>query len=333
MTQRHSRNLAQEKMTEELHPTPEGKSQPEDESGTLAKLRDWLSPAGQDPSGIASLRFLPIYFVSAMILFLLLWTVAEYLIPPSAPKLWGALLAEAIFAVSVIAPALVVAAIEDRKFGDYGLPPSQALGKAFWSGVLWGLASLSLLLLILRLLGVFSFAGVVLHGARVWKFAVFWAVFFLFVALFEEFAFRGYSLFAVSRTAAFWPSALLSSVIFGYTHRGNAGETWVGALAAGAIGVFFCFTLRRTGNLWFAVGLHTSWDWAQSFLYGVPDSGVIEPGHLLRGSFHGPVWLTGGTVGPEGSVLVFVVIALMWAMFDRLYPNEASPATMLASDQ
>ena len=62
-------------------------------------------------------------------------------------------------------------------------------------------------------------------------------------------------------------------------------------------------------------------------------AGVIEPGHLLRGSFHGPVWLTGGTVGPEGSVLVFVVIALMWAMFDRLYPNEASPATMLASDQ
>jgi len=30
--------------------------------------------------------------------------------------------------------------------------------------------------------------------------------------------------------------------------------------------------------------------------------------------------LTGGSVGPEGSVLVFVVIALMWVVFDRVYP-------------
>jgi len=187
----------------------------------------------------------------------------------------------------------------------------------------------------MRLLGVFSFGGVALHGERVWKFAAFWAVFFLLVALFEEFAFRGYTLFTVTQTAAFWPSALLSSVIFVCTHRGNAGETWIGALGAGAIGLFFCFTLRRTGNLWFAVGVHASWDWAQSFLYGVPDSGAIVPGHLLRASFHGPVWLTGGTVGPEGSVLLFVVIALMWAAFARLYRktvtpqnsvNEASPA-------
>ncbi len=277
MTRRHSRNLAQRTMTEELHPAPDpGSTHPQ--SASLAKLRHWLSP-------------------------------------------------------SAIVPAFVIAAIEDRRFGDYGLPPSRAFGKAFGSGVLWGLASLSLLLLIMRLLGVFSFAGVALHGARVWKFAAFWAVFFLFVALFEEFAFRGYSLFTVIQTAPFWPSALLSSVIFGYTHRGNAGETWIGALGAGAIGLFFCFTLRRTGNLWFAVGLHASWDWAQSFLYGVPDSGAIVPGHLLRASFHGPVWLTGGTVGPEGSVLLFVVIALLWAAFARIYPNEASSATMIASDQ
>jgi len=333
MTQRHSRNLAQQTMTEELHPTPDGNSDHKDEPAYLLKLRDWFSPSGKDHSGIASLRFLPIYFVSGMILFLLLWTVAGYLIPPGASKLWGALLTEAIFAVSAIAPAFAIGAIEDRRFGDYGLPVSQAFGKAFWSGVLWGLASLSLLLLIMRLLGVFSFGGVALHGARVWKFAAFWAVFFLLVALFEEFAFRGYSLFAVTQTAAFWPSALLSSVIFGYTHRGNAGETWIGALGAGAIGLFFCFTLRRTGNLWFAVGLHASWDWAQSFLYGVPDSGAIVPGHFLRAWFHGPSWLTGGTVGPEGSVLLFVVIAFMWYAFARLYPIEASPATMLASNQ
>ena len=47
---------------------------------------------------------------------------------------------------------------------------------------------------------------------------------------------------------------------------------------------------------------------------GFRDSGTMVQGHLLNPSFHGAAWLTGGTVGPEGSVLVFVVIAgdVLW---------------------
>jgi hypothetical protein len=44
-------------------------------------------------------------------------------------------------------------------------------------------------------------------------------------------------------------------------------------------------------------------------------------GHLLNSSFHGSRWITGGTVGPEGSVLVYIVIALLWVAFDRVYPE------------
>jgi membrane protease YdiL (CAAX protease family) len=90
------------------------------------------------------------------------------------------------------------------------------------------------------------------------------------------------------------------------------------------IGLFFCFTLRRTGSLWFAVGMHASWDWGESYLYSVPDSGGMVPGHLLNSSFHGPRWLTGGSVGPEGSVLVFVVIAAAWVVFDLIYPADGT---------
>ncbi len=85
------------------------------------------------------------------------------------------------------------------------------------------------------------------------------------------------------------------------------------------IGLFFCLTLRRTGNLWFAVGFHAAWDWGESFLYSVPDSGEKAPGHLLSSSFHGSPWLTGGSVGPEGSVFLFLVIALVWVAFDKVY--------------
>jgi hypothetical protein len=56
-------------------------------------------------------------------------------------------------------------------------------------------------------------------------------------------------------------------------------------------------------------------------LYSVPDSGGVSPGHLLKSSFHGPKWLTGGSVGPEGSVLIFVLLVLLWILFDRTYPE------------
>src|SRR5205814_2065388 len=86
-------------------------------------------------------------------------------------------------------------------------------------------------------------------------------------------------------------------------------------------GLFLCLTLRRTGALWFAVGFHTSWDWGETYFYSVPDSGQVFPGHLMNSTFHGPQWLSGGPVGPEGSVLVFVVIAITWLAFDRVHPQ------------
>jgi len=294
-----------------------------DEPAPTPRFNTFL-PWFKSRGGIAALQFLPFYLAGGIVLFLFLWIVTSYLLPPRFPRLWGDLIGRAIFAVAAIAPAVGIAAIEGRPFGDYGLPERQAFGKLFWSGALWGVAALSVLLFVMHALGEFSYGGLALHGVRIWKFAAFWAVFFLLVALFEEFTFRGYPQFVITQFAGFWPSALLLSAIFGYTHLSNRGETWVGAFGAAAIGLFFCFTLRRTGTLWFAVGMHASWDWGQSFLYGVPDSGALEPGHLLQASFHGSRWLTGGMVGPEGSVLMFVLIGLMWVVFDRMYPAEVS---------
>jgi len=162
----------------------------------------------------------------------------------------------------------------------------------------------------------------VLHGVRIVRFAGFWAVMFLLVGLFEEFLLRGSSQFTLARGIGFWPAALTLSCAFGLVHLKNGGEQWPGILAAAFIGLFFCLTLRRTGNLWFAVGFHAAWDWGETFFYSVPDSGMVSPGHLLSSSLRGPQWLSGGSVGPEGSALCFVVIALVWISFDRIYPRR-----------
>jgi uncharacterized protein len=259
-----------------------------------------------------------------------------------ASGLWNMMLEELGDLAAAVIPAMVLARIERRPWRAYGLPGAQAFGRLFWFGTLWGFAAISMLMFVLYGLHVFSFGHIVLHGARVMRFTIFWAVYFLLVGLFEEFLLRGYSQFTLARGLGFWPAAITLSCVFGLSHLRNGGEQWQGLLAAALIGFFFCLTLRRTGNLWFAVGFHAAWDWGETFFYSVPDSGTRFPGHLLSSSLHGASWLSGGTVGPEGSVVCFAVIGLAWAVFERVYRGtnrvpirnaastfESNPATKL----
>lgn len=262
-------------------------------------------------------------------LYILLWRTLHFLLgiflyhlgPHLRPALWLDLVEESGRFVVVAIPALIMARLELRTFGVYGLPLGNAFGKLFWTGGIWGFAAITVLLLVLRGAGAFYFGRLALHGPRILKFALFWGLFFLVVGFFEEFLFRGYTLFTASSAIHFWPAAILLSAWFGAVHLENQGENRIGALAAAMIGLFFCLTIRRTGSLWFAIGFHASWDWAESYLYSVPDSGGTVPGHLLSSSLHGPLWLTGGSVGPEGSVFLFVLVLLLWVVFDRVYPE------------
>ena len=265
------------------------------------------------------------YVMMGIVVFFSINTVYELWNPQHLGLLWLRLLGELQYLISGLVPAVIMGRMEHHRFDDYGLPLRRAFGKLFWLGTIWGFICVTVLLATMRAVGVFSYQGVSVHGIRAAKFAAFYAVMFLAVALFEEFSVRGYPQFTLTQGMGFWPAAVFLSVLFGAIHLGNAGENWIGILGAASIGFFFCLTVRRTGSLWFAVGFHAAWDWAETYFYAVPDSGQMFPGHLLRTSFHGPPLLSGGTVGPEGSVLLFVVLAGTWAVFDRLHPEAKYP--------
>jgi hypothetical protein len=120
----------------------------------------------------------------------------------------------------------------------------------------------------------------------------------------------------------FWPAAIVLSILFGAGHLRNEGEMIYGALMAGSFGLVAALSLRRTGSIWFAIGMHASWDWGETYLYSVPDSGMVAPGHLLNSSFHGPAWITGGTVGPEGSAFAFLTLVLWAVAIHFLFPAK-----------
>ena len=236
---------------------------------------------------------------------------------------------EGLAALCAIAAALVLGRLERRRFGDYGMPLAQALGKNFWLGALWGIATITALMLAIRALGGYSFGTVDLSPADIARYGIEWAATFVLVGVYEEFFFRGYLQFTLTSGMHFWPAALLLSLAFGAVHWRNPGEGPVGVLSVFVTGMFLCLTLRRTGTLWFAIGFHAAYDFGETYLYSVPDSGIVMPGHLLASSFHGPAWLTGGTVGPEGSAFDFVIFAIAFVVFDRVYRMRKADPSLL----
>jgi membrane protease YdiL (CAAX protease family) len=213
---------------------------------------------------------------------------------------------------------LIMGRIEHRKFSDYGLPLRKALGKDFWIGSLSGFLAISGTLLTMFLLHGFRITGFALHGSAILFSVCAWGIAFLAAGLCEEFLFRGYVQSTLGSGIGFWPAALALSGIFAFGHSFNANETGVGVVATGLISLLHCLFLRRTGNLWMAVGFHAAWDWGQTF-YGVSDSGMLPYHSVLSSKFSGPVWLTGGIVGPEASILTPIVILLVALIFTRYY--------------
>jgi len=235
------------------------------------------------------------------------------------------LIFESVAIATVFLAAYIMSRIEKRRFAEYGIPARGAFGRLFWQGVVWGLALESVEMLVIYAAGGYSFGGLALSGASLIHYAVVWAIGFVLVGIAEEFTFRGYAQFTLATGMGFWPAAVLLSALFGAVHLSNPGEGWVGALSVMLFGMFACFTLRRTGNLWFAIGLHAASDYAETFIYSVPDSGMLAKGHLVNASFHGPRWLTGGTIGPEGSVVDFALFLISFVIFARLYrPKQIS---------
>jgi CAAX protease family protein len=282
----------------------------------------FIGPQGLRPGW----RFLS-YLVLATLCFFAFSFVVLWLVAPRRPGFdaWTALAQEVAMFLAALAPALILGKFEEHPLAEYGLPALGIFGRNFWEGMLWGIVSVSLLMAALHGASAFDYGKVVLHGYYLVKWGVFWGVFFLFVGLFEEFTFRGYTLATLTEGVGFWPAALFLSFLFGAIHMGNPGEAWVGGLAAALIGLWLALTVRRTGTLWLAIGFHLAFDWGETFLYSVPDSGTLMPGHLLSSHFHGPRWLTGGSVGPEGSVLIFGLIGLLFAVFDRVHRQAKYP--------
>ena len=332
---------------------PESQDQKEEASIDSAGERTQpalLFPIFIGPSGLRAGWALLLFVVIQECLRFLIFPAVQWLFSPSLkagqPMRVGSVLCyEGAALLCVWLATWAMALIEHRRPWDYGLRARHAAPR-FAAGFASGFALLTALLLWLRWRGLLVITGHELSPAAAVRYGLVWLLAFLLVAIFEEYSFRGYIQFTLARglgaaaqsvglpeTAGtgFWTAAVLTSCYFGSVHMSNSGESSIGLIAAGLIGIVFCLSLWRTGSLWWAIGFHAAWDWAQSFLYGVGDSGNTIAGQWLVSRPAGPALLSGGTTGPEGSVFVLPIVALA-ACTALLLPRNRTPAPAAPPD-
>jgi hypothetical protein len=96
---------------------------------------------------------------------------------------------------------------------------------------------------------------------------------------------------------------VFSSILFGLAHLTHG--TWLAAFAITInAGLTMGLLYMVTGRLWMSVGLHIGWDFTETSILGVNST----DGLLLSTPMAGrPDFLTGGSFGPDASVLAFVI--------------------------
>lgn len=151
------------------------------------------------------------------------------------------------------------------------------------------------------------------------------ALFSLLYAAWEELVCRGYAFQAVARRNRA-VAVLLSGLVFTAMHLANPGAFHPLVLLNLFLGHFwFAVSYLRTRSLWLPIGLHTGWNFAQYFLFGIVESGI---------GFSTSVWITdwdrnfwtGNEFGPEGGVVVtFAVgaaIVVIWRWLKQQWPQH-----------
>ncbi|MBN2148404.1 MAG: CPBP family intramembrane metalloprotease [Anaerolineales bacterium] len=139
----------------------------------------------------------------------------------------------------------------------------------------------------------------------------------------EEALNRGYWFQNIKRGWGVVLATIATSLLFGGMHLLNPNAEPLGAINIMLSAVTYALSLLWLRSLWFPIGWHAGWNFAQFFIAGLPNSGIsvnsmgLEGTTLFVSHSIGSHWLSGGEFGMEASlvrtvVLLVTISGLLW---------------------
>jgi hypothetical protein len=132
-----------------------------------------------------------------------------------------------------------------------------------------------------------------------------------FIGTLEEVLFRGILYRIAAQHLGTLLAAVASASLFAVFQLSNEGANVTTVLFVVIWGIALAMMFSLTGRLWFPIFFHAGWNSAMVIL-GTLVSGLDDFRRyaLLRTEMRGPAWLTGGSFGPEDSVIALDLTAL-----------------------
>jgi membrane protease YdiL (CAAX protease family) len=192
--------------------------------------------------------------------------------------------------------------IENRKVHEMDLTK---MWKQMGFGLMLGLVFISMIILLMAAFGNYK-----ITGFNPVTYLVPILIMSVQAGITEEIVSRGVVFRIVEEGAGTWISALISAFIFGFLHIWNPNATVFSSISiALTAGVILALLYVITRQLWVPIGMHIGWNFTLGGIWGAPVSGS-DPAGMLKAQFTGPDWMTGGSFGPEASVITLAIFLI-----------------------
>ncbi len=235
---------------------------------------------------------------------------------------WGSSIA---FCVNLILVVLAWRFLERKRLGDMLWGFSRGLWKPLMWGLLAGMGEIALTFGGLAACGAVRVSwGLAPVPTRTAALALGW-VFTSSISgpVLEEALNRGYMFQNVRRGWGVVAATISSALLFAAFHMLNPNPELLGAVNITLVAVLWVMGMLWFRSMWFPIGWHAVWNFAEFFVLGLPNSGIsvgrlgLEGTTLLATEVSGPRWLTGRDFGMEASlvntvVLVIAIATMLW---------------------
>lgn len=233
----------------------------------------------------------------------------------------------ALLMLTVAVTAVCANLLERRRLAEFRWLESGTAWRDFGIGV--GLSSL----LFATVVGVGAITGLYqLHSnataVEAWTITLGGLLVFFPAALMEEIVFRGYVFSAAARRWGPNGAVGVSAFLFALIHSSNPGisEHPLAFLVLIVAGIYLALAYRATGTLWLPLFLHMGWNLLQGPIFGLPVSGMPAASSVLQAVPAGRELWTGGKFGPEGGLLLLLVLCVHLAAFALFAPRRRATA-------
>jgi len=218
-----------------------------------------------------------------------------------------------VIAVPILAWKLAI----KRPLSNMGLTHIKTNKKDFFTGLLFGIVSISIVFLALILSGN---AAVETWTPRFSIMQIAYLGIFISVGFAEEILGRGFIMSVLRQTRSGPAIIIISSIIFSLLHSSNDGIGIIPYINLVLAGILFGYMYLMSGNIWMCIGYHITWNYFQGNVFGFKVSGINTEG-ILATSYDTNNIFNGGAFGPEGGLFVTAVI-LAGFLFVRYYYKD-----------